>query len=214
MRALIVANGDLTAWERIPPERLTTELVIAVDGGWQHCQTLGISVDALIGDFDSLPDTAINRLQGTAIKLIQHPPQKDEIDLELALMYAVEQGAIEMTILAGLGGRFDMSMANISLMLHPRLRDVPIEFWHHGQKIWLIQPPGDEIVGETGDTVSLLPFGAEVCGIQTTNLAYPLENERLQLGRARGLSNVLTANTATVSLESGVLLAVWTHGRA
>ena len=214
MRALIVANGELTAWERIPSDRLSSELIIAVDGGWQHCQTLGITPDAVIGDFDSLPDRITKHLQGSATRLIQHPPKKAEIDLELALIYALEQGAIEMTILAGLGGRFDMSMANISLMLHPRLRDVSIEFWHLGQRIWRIQPPGDEIIGEAGDTLSLLPLGGDVCGIRTTNLAYPLENENLQLGRARGVSNVLTADTATVTLENGTLLAVWTHGRA
>lgn len=214
MRALIIANGDLTARERIPSNRLSAELVIAVDGGWQHCQTLGLSPDAVVGDFDSLPDSLLNHLQASATSLIQHPPQKAEIDLELALIYALERGAIELTILAGLGGRFDMTMANISLLLHPRLRDVSVEFWHRGQKIWRIQPPGDEIMGEAGDTLSLLPLGDDAGGIQTTNLAYPLKNENLQLGLTRGVSNVLTADMATVTLESGVLLAVWTHGRA
>ncbi|TFH37914.1 MAG: thiamine diphosphokinase [Anaerolineales bacterium] len=214
MRALIVANGDITAWERTPPDRLTADLVVAVDGGWLHCQTLGVNADVVIGDFDSLPGMILQQLQGTDTLLIQHPREKDEIDLELALIYALEQGARTMTILGGLGGRFDMTLANVSLLFHPRLQGLPIEFWHQGQKLWLILPPGDEIPGETGDTLSLLPFGGEASGIRTTNLAYPLENERLPLGFSRGLSNLLTANTANVSLESGALLAVLTHGRA
>jgi thiamine pyrophosphokinase len=62
--------------------------------------------------------------------------------------------------------------------------------------------------------LSLLPLGGEAHGIHTTNLAYPLEDEDLPFGPARGVSNLLTAEVATVSLKSGTLIAVWTPGRA
>ena len=214
MRVLIVANGEVAAREQIPAQYLSAEMVIAVDGGWDHCQALDLNADIVMGDFDSIPGTALQVLQESDMQLIQYPSEKDETDLELALTYAVEQGASQISILGGLGGRFDMTMANISLLLHPQLLSTPIEFWHLGQRIWLIQPPGDEIPGEIGDTLSLLPFGSEAYGIRTKNLVYPLENDHLQWGLARGVSNVLSAETATVSLESGALLAIWTKGRA
>jgi thiamine pyrophosphokinase len=168
----------------------------------------------VIGDLDSLPDTALEHLQQAETELVPSPPEKDEIDLELALLYAVEMGAKEIVVVGGLGGRFDMSMANISLLAHPRFNDAAIEFWHDEQKIWLIRPPGDEIEGKVGDTLSLLPFAGEATGVQTTNLAYPLQHESLPFGPARGVSNVLTTELASVSLESGALLAVHTQVRA
>jgi thiamine pyrophosphokinase len=214
LQALIVANGDITAWDHLPNNLRNAGLIIAVDGGWHHCQTLGINADVVIGDFDSLTASDLKQLEESKTQLKKFPPEKDEIDLELALLYAVDQGAREINILGGLGGRFDMSIANISLMLLPQLQGVSITFWHHRQKVWLIQPPGGEILGKAGDTLSLLPLGGESRGIHTKNLAYALEDEDLPFGPARGVSNLLTAEVATISLEKGTLLAVWTPGKA
>ncbi len=214
MQTLIVANGKLTAWESIPQDRLKPDLIIAVDGGWLHCQSLGLVADVVIGDFDSIDESILEELEESDTQLVHHQPEKDEIDLELALFYAVEQGAKDIVILAGLGGRFDMSLANVTLLLHPELKGVKIEFWHFDQRIWLIHPPGDEVYGESGDTLSLLPFGGDAVGITTENLAYPLESEALLMGTARGVSNVLTARRASVKLTKGTLLAVKSRGRA
>jgi thiamine pyrophosphokinase len=214
LRVLIVANGEITSWERFPFEADAFNKVIAVDGGYHHCQTLGLNTDIVIGDLDSLHERDLEKLQHSGTQLLSFPAEKDEIDLELALIHAVEIGAEEIVVLGGLGGRFDMSLANLSLLAHPELSEVLITFWHNQQKIWLVQPPMTEIKGNIGDTLSLIPFGGEVRGIQTTNLAYPLQDESLPFGPARGVSNVFTADIASISLESGMLLAVWTRGSA
>ena len=214
MRVLVVANGEITSWERSPIEDVAFNKVIAVDGGYQHCKTLGINVDTVIGDLDSLHKQDLEKLQHSGAQLLPFPAEKNEIDLELALIHATDIGAEEIVVIGGLGGRFDMSLANLSLLAHPKLSGVPITFWHNRQKIWLLQPPGAEIKGNVGDTLSLLPFGIEARGIRTTNLAYPLQSESLPFGTARGVSNIFTADVASISLESGMLLAVWTSGRA
>jgi thiamine pyrophosphokinase len=214
MRVLVVANGEITSGERSPIEDVAFNKVIAVNGGYQHCQTLGINVDTVIGDLDSLHKKDLEKLQHVGTQLLPFPAEKDEIDLELALIHAADIGAEEIVVIGGLGGRFDMSLANLSLLTHPKLSGVSITFWHNQQKIWLLQPPGVEIKGNVGDTLSLLPFGSEARGIRTTNLAYPLQGESLPFGPARGVSNVFTTDVVSISLESGMLLAVWTSGRA
>jgi thiamine pyrophosphokinase len=45
-------------------------------------------------------------------------------------------------------------------------------------------------------------------GVVTGGLLYPLAGEDLPPGTSRGVSNVLGADRATVSLTGGVLLAV------
>jgi thiamine pyrophosphokinase len=45
-------------------------------------------------------------------------------------------------------------------------------------------------------------------GVVTGGLLYPLAGEDLPPGTSRGVSNVLAADRATVSLTGGVLLAV------
>lgn len=214
MRILIIANGELTTRMDAPPFDHAFDRIIAVDGGHHHCQRLDLVPDILIGDLDSLTEDDLESPQLSETTIIPYPPAKDEIDLELALMHAVDIGAKEITVLAALGGRIDMTLANLGLLIHPRLTNVQIDFWHNGQRIWLIRPPGSEIKGKEGDTLSLLPFYGEARGIQTSNLRYPLLNEDLPVGPARGLSNVLDADSAHIALKSGALLAIWTQGRA
>ena len=214
MYSVVVANGELSVPSHILNKIQDAGLVIAVDGGLKYCQDMGLLPDLLIGDLDSSARAEIKILQSAGADILRFPPTKDETDLELALLKAVERGALEITVLGGLGRRFDMTLANLGLLLHPKLQKVQIEFWHHNQRIWLIQPPGDEILGHEGDTLSLLPFTGTASGIHTENLAYPLNGETLLPGPARGISNVLTAERARITLEEGCLLAVWTQGRA
>ena len=91
-----------------------------------------------------------------------------------------------------------------------------VEVWSGDQTAWLIRPPGGLIKGESsGDTLSLIPLGGDALGMfPQQNLAYPLHNETLAVGPARGISNVVTASSARVSLHDGLLLAVHTPGRA
>jgi thiamine pyrophosphokinase len=65
-----------------------------------------------------------------------------------------------------------------------------------------------ELRGEPGDTVSLIPFGGDAHGIVTDGLEYPLRDESLRFGPARGVSNVMLAERATVRFQSGLLLCV------
>ena len=65
-----------------------------------------------------------------------------------------------------------------------------------------------ELPGVVGATVSLLPFGGDVEGVTTQALRYPLLDEPLTAGPARGLSNVRTGADAAVAIRRGRLLIV------
>ncbi len=64
--------------------------------------------------------------------------------------------------------------------------------------------------GRPGDVVSLLPFDNRVEGIRTEGLRYPLHDEDLETGPARGLSNVRLVAAAAVTVRRGRLLIVET----
>ncbi|OGO18751.1 MAG: thiamine diphosphokinase, partial [Chloroflexi bacterium RBG_16_48_8] len=188
--------------------------VIAANGGSLHAETLGLPIHAVIGDLDSLSEETQAALSAQDIYIQRAPSEKDETDLELALIYAAEQGAREIVVLGAFGGRIDMSIANLLLLTHPQLAKIRIEIWNGTQTAWIIRPPGDEVQGQVGDTLSLIPLKGEAKGVTTRNLAYPLNDEMLPAGPSRGLSNVLTSSTASVRLREGFLLAVHTPGRA
>jgi thiamine pyrophosphokinase len=68
-----------------------------------------------------------------------------------------------------------------------------------------------ELWGRPGSLVTLLPLGGPVGGVRTSGLRWALTGDRLDPGSTRGVSNELTGPVATVSVDSGVLLAVQPH---
>jgi thiamine pyrophosphokinase len=208
MKALILVNGELyrpdVLRSRIGKE--VFDLVLGVDGGSRYANTLNVTLDAVIGDLDSL--TTQEQKSSSNAKFVFYPPVKDETDLELALLYAKEQGAGEIIMVGAMGGRIDMTIANILLMAHANFSTCRIEFWHGEQTGRLIKPPGEVISGQPGDTVSLIPLGGDASGITTQGLKYALNDAVLTFGSSRGVSNLMTAQSARVRLLHGQLLAI------
>jgi thiamine pyrophosphokinase len=215
-RAIVLANSQIHDPDTIR-SRLkegSQALVIAADGGSLHAETFGLPLDAVIGDLDSLSEDTLAELSAKQVDIQKSPVEKDETDLELALLYAAERGATQIVVLGAFGGRLDMSIANLLLLTYPQLSEIRIEIWNGKQTAWIVRPPGDEIQGKAGDTLSLIPLNGEARGVTTRNLAYPLHDETLPAGPSRGLSNILTSNKASIRLQGGFLLAVHTPGRA
>ena len=55
------------------------------------------------------------------------PAAKDETDLELALLLAVERYPEPVVVLGAFGGRLDQHLANILLLTHEVVRDRPVK---------------------------------------------------------------------------------------
>ncbi len=213
MKALIFANGELPDPDQARRLARAADLVIAADGGGRHCLKLGITPWLVIGDFNSLDDAELGRLESVGAHLSAHPPAKDETDLELALHAALETGAQEVTILGALGARWDMSLANILLLAHPAFQALRIELVSGPQRVLLASPDRPlAIEGRPGDTISLIPVGGDAEGVSTSGLEYPLRNERLDFGLARGVSNVLLGIRAEITLAQGTLVCMHLTG--
>jgi thiamine pyrophosphokinase len=214
MKALILVNGELYKSD-VLRNRIRAgafDLVLGADRGARYADALDVTLDAVIGDMDSLSDSARQRIGN--VKYISYPTRKNETDLELALLYAREKGADKIVMVGALGGRMDMTIGNILLLAHASLVSCKIEVWHGLQTGWIIKPPGEAISGSPGDTVSLIPLGGAASGIITEGLAYPLKNEELPPGAVRGISNLMEKSSAHVYLSGGLLLVVHTPGRA
>lgn len=205
MRAVIFANGELHDLEAVRALLEPGDTVIAADGGAHHCAALGLIPSLLVGDFDSLTDLEVQDWERRGVQLIHHDARKDETDLELALLLA--QGLVreEALVFGALGGRWDQTFANLLLPAYEKLDGLDVTFWHNGLWVYLIRGRR-EIHGKPGQTVSLLPVGGDVVGVTTQGLEYPLNDATLKFGATRGVSNVLLAQTAAVSVESGLLL--------
>ena len=184
------------------------DLVVAADGGARLAASLGLSLDAWVGDGDSTPESDLLAMREMGVDVRRSPVAKDESDTELALLAAVERGAGRVTILGALGWRIDHALANLVLLAHPRAADVAVALLHDGSRVRLLRGGGRmELPGTVGDIVSLIPLG-DAAGVTIEGLRYPLADEPLPAGPARGLSNIRERNDAAVRLRAGRLLVV------
>jgi thiamine pyrophosphokinase len=219
---LVVADGDVASRDVLdaawPAWSDGIDVVIAADGGLLRAATLGMVPDLLIGDLDSLPSVAVESAQADGIEVIRASVDKDESDTELALLEAVRRRATRVTVLGAFGGpRLDHALANVWLLGHPGLVGVRVALLDGRTRLELITAPAPDggpvdrpLPGPVGGLVSLLPHGGDVTGITTHGLRYPLDDEPLVVGPARGLSNVRTAPDARVRVRAGRLLVVET----
>jgi thiamine pyrophosphokinase len=225
-RALVVADGDVpgraeldAAW---PGWRRRVALVIAADGGWDKAVRLGLRPDLLVGDGDSLPEARFGELAALGVPIERSPTNKDESDAELAVVAALRRGATGVTVLGALGGkRFDHALANVGLLSLPDPAGAQVELLDGRTRIRLLRAPAADgspvecdLAGSRGDLVSLLPLSVPAVGVTTSGLQYALADETLRPGPARGLSNVRTHTSASVSLRGGWLLVVETRAES
>lgn len=208
---VIIANGELNDLDIARRLAGAADCLICADGGYSHAQRLGLRPDVIIGDLDSLSAEAREALGREGVTMLVHPKEKDETDLELALLYAAGQGSEEIAILGALGGRLDQTLANVLLLLNPAWEDVPLRLVEGRQEVFVIR--GGETVtldGSAGDTVSLIPLMGEAVGVTLEGMGYPLLEATIRVGSTLGVSNVLVSPPGKVSLRKGLLLCLHT----
>jgi thiamine pyrophosphokinase len=225
MHALILADGDAASRSDLdsvwPGWDDGIGLVVAADGGARHADPLGVTIDLWVGDGDSIEPALLAALAESGVPLDRTRPDKDESDTELAVRAALRRRPDGLVIVGALGGsRIDHSLANIGLLALPALSRRPTVLVDATSRISLLRAPGRggapverRVAGGVGDVVSLLPLGRGVVGVTTAGLAYPLVDEPLPAGPARGLSNVRAVAEASVSLRRGWLLIVESPAR-
>ncbi|MFI5953526.1 thiamine diphosphokinase [Cryptosporangium sp. NPDC051539] len=203
---IVVAGGEppvATALAGLPPGAF----VVAADSGVDGAHGIGLRVDLAVGDFDSASAGAAGRVVDAGGRVEQYPTAKNATDLEIALDAALDRSPERIVVLGGAGGRFDHWLAVAFLLASPLYASVDLQARWAEATVTVVRRSA-ELTGQPGDVVTLLPVHGTAGGIRTEGLEYPLRDEDLPPGTTRGVSNVLLGTGATVSVRSGVLLAV------
>lgn len=204
---LIFANGNLQQPEVIRRLAARADSIIAADGGLTHIQALDLKPNLLIGDLDSVTPGQVRWAEEQGAEVRRFSRDKNETDLELALIAAANSKPGRIIVTAALGGRLDQTLANIFLLNLPQIVNIDTRIDDGRQEVLMVRKSID-LQGEPGDTVSLLPLSGQVDGITTSGLEYPLTNESLAFNHTRGISNRMTGSTAHIELQTGTLICI------
>jgi thiamine pyrophosphokinase len=183
--------------------------VIAADSGLHHAEALGLAVDLVVGDMDSVDSTVLDDAVRNGSSLQRYPTDKDHTDLELSFEAALRVGAERVLVVGSHTGRLDHLLGSMGLLAATAgLLDEIV--WTDGHTIVTACTPRHvaAIRGRPGDRLSLVPAGTDVVGITTEGLRWSLDGETLAAGSTRGISNVMDAPLVSITAEEGTLLIV------
>lgn len=184
-------------------------ILIAANGGAELAAALGVEIDLLIGDLDSVPPGT----PAHARRIDRHPADKDETDLELALSAALRLGPERILVVGGSGGRFDHLLGNALVLAAAPYAAVQVDA-HFGVAVVHVIRKERRLLGEPGEVISLFAAHGPASGVVTDGLAYPLRGETLEPGSSRGVSNVFETQQVRIVVGEGVLLAIRPSGSA
>ena len=207
MHTIIFANGDPPVRATAQPWLTQADLIVAADGGARHALAIGVTPHIVIGDLDSIDPGARSKLEQTGARFVVYPAHKDCTDLELAICYALDHGATEITLLSALGGRWDHSLANILVLTRPALNRITARIVERHLSIRVIRERA-VIAGRVGDTLSLLALQGDAHGVTLDGCEYPLVDAMLPCGASLGISNVFVKPNVAVRVTTGCVLAL------
>jgi thiamine pyrophosphokinase len=223
-RALVLAGGSGPrrselddAW---PGWDESIDLVVAADAGALLAEPLGLHLDLIVGDGDSLGEAATAEFEARGVAVERSPADKDASDTELALLAAASRGATEVIVLGAFGGRLDHALANVWILAHPALAGQAVSLLDGRTRLRLLSaagpdedraPVGLDLANRPGGLVTLLPFDGPATGVTTAGLRWPLVEATLPSGFSRGLSNEILppdGQAPRVELGGGHLIVI------
>jgi thiamine pyrophosphokinase len=198
-KILLIANGVMPEQNLIDQLVQWADLIIAVDGGANHCAAHNIVPDFIVGDLDSVTEDNRNRFHQSEIVYL---PDQNKHDFQKALEFIETLCPKEIRIAASWGRRFDHILANLYVIQNKR-RSFRISFYDDKGILSVIDK--EIIIADAVDeTISLCSF-APVYGLSIEGCKFTNEQPDYPDGFI-GLSNIITENPAIIRVTEGQLL--------
>jgi len=195
----IAGAGDF--YPGFPPRR--GHYVIAADAGYLKLREHGVTADLVVGDFDSLGSAPDHP------NVIKVSPIKDETDLGLAVAAGLERGYGTFYINGGLGGRLDLTLANIQTLVWLSKRGARGYLVGDGANVTAVTDGSLSFDSRASGKISVFANGDQALGVTLTGLKYPLTDAMLTSDCPLGVSNEFIGVPAAVSVKHGTLIVMW-----
>ena len=204
MKAFIYTGGTILP-EGITEHPKAGDLCIAADGGYRNAEKMGVRVDVLLGDFDTLgePKDVDERCE-----ILRVPAEKDFTDTQLAVETALARGADDIVIIGGLGGRLDHTLSNLAILEDLSAKQVFALITDGQNRVRYLHATSMLIARSGFRYLSLIAATERARGVSVEGCRYPLKNATLSRNVQFAVSNEITGNCALLSLKRGALYVI------
>jgi thiamine pyrophosphokinase len=185
------------------------QLIIAADHGLMAADRLNIGPDYIVGDFDSVSASLLEKYENKSTPIKTFPREKDKTDTQIALELALMKHPTAIDLVGATGSRFDHVLANIHLLLLPLQLGITASILDANNKIYLKDKSFTiDKNNQYGQFVSLLPFSERVSGLTLKGFKYPLDHIIYPAGSSLGISNEIELEKANVEFTEGILIVI------
>lgn len=204
MKAFIYAGGTVFA-DGIEEAPEPSDLTIAADAGWRNAQKLGITPRMLVGDFDSLGEP--NVPAGTEV--IRVPAEKDDTDTQLAVCHALERGATDITLIAGLSGRLDHTLSTLAILEALERKKVRAILTDGHNRVRFLRAGSLLLPRDSRFRyLSLIVATDRARGVSLDGCKYPLRNATLCRRNQYAISNEIAGVAALIAVRRGAVYVI------
>ena len=195
---VVLANGEFPKHD-IPLHELDVAgSIICCDGAVESLIDYGKRPQAIVGDFDSIPQN----LKEDLANILVHAPDQSENDLRKSLKWIEEHGGKSVAILGASGKREDHLLGNIfSILQFDTQMDIEM-ITDYGR--FYTMHESQKFDGIKGQQVSLFSVDQSI-KITTTGLEYPLQNEALST-LYDGTLNAVVNDEFSINISHGQIL--------
>lgn len=177
------------------------DVVIAVDGGYEYLNEIGVVPDLVMGDFDSLG------YEPKKIRHVKFPPHKDKSDMELAISRAKMLGCEALYVFGALGQRLDHTIANLSIFAKACEDGLSVCLVDIDNAVFFVTGPDTfEADARESGIVSVFSATDVSTGVFERGMEWDLDDVELDNRTSRGLSNQLIGEPVMIGVESGTIM--------
>lgn len=207
-RAFIYTGGDVCP-DLIDESPKKGELCIAADSGYHTAARLGVKVDILVGDSDSIGTV---NLPGD-IETIELPAEKDLTDTQAAVEVAIAHGAEDIVIIGGIGSRLDHTLSNLYILEDLWYRGIYCKITNGYNRVSYINSTSKLLAKSKYKYVSVIAADKKVKGVTIDGCKYPLKKAKLLRTLQFAVSNEIKDRCALIYVAKGAVFIVESSDR-
>ncbi len=202
MRAFIFGGGEILC-KYIEERPCDGDMVICADSGYKNAAEMGVKVDILLGDFDSLGE-----VPDVDCEILRVPSEKNETDTQLAVAVALERGANEIIIVGSTSGRVDHTLSQLAILEQLYEKKVPCYIINGQNRVRFIRDSGTILIRSQYRYFSVITLDKVAKKVSIDGAKYPLKNANIERGVQFAVSNEIVKNAALINVKKGSLYVI------
>lgn len=196
----IIANGERPDQNKLHSVLKNTDIIIAIDGGANHCEKLGIRPNFIVGDLDSIDDKIKENFPQSSIVSLDN---QDFTDMEKTLEFIKRFNPTKVNIFAASGKRSDHNLSNL-IVFNRWCPLYNITIFDNYGTFQFLHPGIHELKFKVGTKISLISIHT-IKNLILKGFKYPVSNMDFT-NNFIGMSNVIGTNPAYIEFAEGILM--------